>query len=516
MPSASDLPATPEVGHPGALSQAWTPFGGQEWTAGSWEETPELVFPQSVQVFDRMRRTESQIGALLRAIRLPITSARWSLDSEGVSDQVTQLVRTELGLRDLGQKGRGRRRRQGIVWTEHLGHALLAVPLGFTAFEQVYELAPPTADQDLVSLSQVAHLRKLGLRHPRTIAEIVVGRDGGLLGIRQHAPGTDQITTGGVLVEGRTTITSSGVSVGGYPTSSGSSLDDVFIPAERLVMYSLEREGADWAGNSILRGSYKNWMLKDVLLRLSAQIVERNGMGVPSMGFDPTQGGNQAEALRMMTAFRAGATAGLVYPANGYSKPELLGVTGTTVDPLPVIAYHDQAMSRSALAMFLDLGHDAGARALGDTFVSYFKQSLDAVADWIAEVATEHIIRDLVELNYGPDEPYPVMTVDPITDRSLPSATDLKALVDARILTPDDPLEEDIRQRLSLPGMPQNMPFDPAPIEINPADPVPPALAASTRARRGRKPVSSADDLLAEMSELMTRLATLRSPRDHD
>lgn len=412
-----------ELGNQGGLRASWRPNAahGQIFEVDPNEQTPELMWPQSIQVFDSMRRTDGQIAGLLRACTLPILSANWDFDTEGVRPEVEALVRSELGIMP-GGASRRRRRREGIVWKEHLRTALLVLPYGHMPFEQVYEVGAPNPGQDGIGLETVIHLRKLSPRMPRTLTEIRVSRDGGLAGISQPP------------IE---------IAPGRYK--------DVFIPVDRLVFYSLEREGADWTGSSMLRPSYKHWFIKDMLLRVSAQVVERNGMGVPVMSYDESvEGASRAEAERAVQDFRSGATAGLVKPVG--TSFELVGVSGATADPLPVINYHDQAMTKSALAMFMDLGHDAGARSLGDTFVDFFTSSLQAVADSIAETATEHIVRDLVEWNFGPDEPYPVLIPGNLKDNQDVTAATLGSLTSAGIITPDGKLEAHTRTRLNLPA----------------------------------------------------------------
>lgn len=433
MPTTTK-PSTSETGHPGGMGASWDPFRGASYIASSYETTAELGFPYNLAVYDRMRREDGQIGSLLRAINQPILKTPWRLDVEGVDPAVAKFVETELGLTQPG-KARQQRRRQGIVWKTHLREALLCLPFGFMPFEQTYQVGPPTAEQAAAGITgNVAHLSKLAPRLPRTIREIRVDRDGGLAGIVQTSRGWDTARQGA-----RVTIGATGV----Y------GLDDVFIPAKNLVMYSHEREGADWAGSSILRTAYKHWLLKDVLYRVGAQSVERNGMGLPVVEYDPTKG-NEAKALEIASAARAGATAGVALEAGVYDM-KLLGVEGTTKDELPLVKHHDESIGRSALAMFLNLGHDNGARALGDTFVDIFADSLNAETDFFADIGTEHVVRDMVEINFGPDEPYPTLVPDEIAGDSKEASDALATLADAGLITPDDKLEAEIRRRRGLP-----------------------------------------------------------------
>lgn len=430
--AAGDAPTT-ELGAPGVST-----VGG--WL-DTWEDAPELRFPASAVVYDKMRR-DAQIDSVLRAITLPIRRTNWRLTGDDVRPEVMDFVRSELGLDPEQEGARRRRRREGIVFADFLRHALLYLVFGFMPNEQVYEVGPPSPGQDPAGLPRlVAHVRKLAPRMPRSVSNIDVARDGGLDAIRQHIPRRD-----------------------GAP-----GWEEVTIPNERLVMFCNDREGGDWTGRSVLRSSYGSWLIKLRLLKLSAQIVERNGMGLPVINVGP--GGDEAKALDIAKRARAGAEAGLALP-EGYTL-RLVGVEGATVDPLPLIQYHDEAMGRAALAMFLNLGHDNGARSLGDTFVDFFVMADNAVAEDIATTTTEHVIRDLVELNFGADEAYPDLTPDPINAEGTPTAEALAALADKGLLGPMDPdLVDDVRRRYGLPRTAGDVPLPP---ELDPAGPGDPA-----------------------------------------
>lgn len=402
---------TNELGAPGIAT-----IGGY---LDTWEDTPELTFPGSVKVYDAMRR-DAQVDGILRSITLPIRRTGRRLVGDDVRPEVMALVTDELGL-DVEGQGRRRRRRQGVVLGEVIRHALLMLPFGFMPMEQVYEVGPASPGTPVGRPGLVAHLRKLAPRMPRSLTAIDVARDGGLQAIRQLVPR---------------------VGAPGW--------DEVTIPVDRLVMFANDREGGDWTGRSILRSAYPHWLIKQRLMRLGPVIVERNGMGVPVVYY-PSDG-DKAEALRVATAFRAGEQAGAALP-DGY-RLELVGVEGTTRDELPLVKYHDEAMGRAALAMFLNLGHDNGARALGDTFVDFFVDANNATAEELDDVLTEYVIRDLVELNYGPDEAYPALVSDPISAESTPTAEALKALADAGLLGPiDEDLYGEVRRRYGLPKL---------------------------------------------------------------
>lgn len=424
--TVSDAP-TNELGSAAGIAPVYSvgaPITGGGYFVEGLEVNVDLRFPASATVFDRMREEDGQVGSVARAVTYPILSTGRRL--VGGRPEVRRFVEQELGLvADGEEEGRRRRRREGIVFTDHLRESLLMLWFGFIPFEQLYTVGPaaPGLEDPEQPGRLYAHLRKLAPRMPRTLSEVRVARDGGLAGIVQTGvPGARSL---------------------GNPAAG-----DVFIPVDRLVMYVNEREGANWTGRSLLRSAYKHWLIKDALIRLGAQIVERNGMGIPFVNY--TEPSQRAKAIALAKALRAGAEAGGALPPG--MSVSIVGVSGSTADELPRIKYHDESIGRSLLAMFLNLGHDNGARALGATFVDYFLLAVNSVLRNIEETITEHVIRDLVELNYGPDEAYPVLKLDDLTAEATPTAEALKALADAGLITPDDPTEDDLRRRYRLPA----------------------------------------------------------------
>lgn len=179
------------------------------------ETTPELRWPQSIQVFDKMRRTDSQVASVLRAVTLPLKRTTWRIDPNGAPDHVVGFVARELNLPVVGHAATPMTRTRGrFSWSEHLDQALLAMPLGFVPFEQSYRIGEDDG---------MAHLRKLAARPPASVQEIKVARDGGLEWIQQIR---DPSTPAGV---------------------------DLRIPVSSLVVYVCDKEDGNWLGNSILR-----------------------------------------------------------------------------------------------------------------------------------------------------------------------------------------------------------------------------------------------------------------------
>ena len=383
------------------------------WVDLSNEPTPELAWPLSVDVFDKMRRQDAQVASVLRAVTAPIIRTQWRLDATGCDREVAESVALSLGLPIVGDdperatvtQMRGRDR---FSWDEHLRLALLMLTFGHSFFEQVYRLdveASERAGRDQY------RIRKLALRPSRTIANIETARDGGLVSIQQHGSGLDM-----------------------RPTAP--------LPVNRLVAYVNEREGSNWLGRSLLRSAYKNWLLKDQALRTWSTSVDRNGVGVPIYKGAPNETSLDAgEALA--TDMRAGENAGGAIPHG--AEIELKGVDGQVVNIAEFVRYQNEGIARSTLGHFLNLGSQGGGQVgsynYGSVLADTFNLSLDVVAGGIAETASSHVVEDLVDINFGPTVPAPRLVYDEIGTR----ATELDRVREAAGLSSDADLVKLLR-----------------------------------------------------------------------
>lgn len=401
-------PPAPPISERGYVTQTtnW-------WSSDEFEQTPELRWPLSIDVFDKMRRTDAQVASVLRAVTLPVRRTTWRIDPNGARDEVVQQIALDLGLPIVGGEVPATRTRDRFSWPNHLRLALLMLPFGHMFFEQNVRIDD----------AGKARLRKLGPRMPRTLTAVNVADDGGLVSIEQAA--------GASKVE---------------------------IPVNRLVAYVHDQEGGNWLGSSLLRPAYKHWIIKDRLLRVQAQTIDRNGMGIPLYQGAPNEE-SLADGAALAQAWRSGDNSGAAVP-NG-SDLVLRGVEGTLPDADPAIRYHDEQIARAVLAHFLNLGTETGSWALGSTFADFFTLSLQALAEQIADVSTQHIVEDLVDWNWGVDESAPRIVFDEIGSQMPANAQAIKMLVDAGVIFPDRVLEEAMRQLHGLP--PKDLPPPAAP-----------------------------------------------------
>jgi hypothetical protein len=366
------------------------------------------------------------------------TRCRWTIDPSGCRPEVVQQVADDIGLPVAGQDTPGAARVRGVSWAEHLRTALLHLVFGHYGHEL------------LAKIDDAGRARLIGLsdRLPATISNIHVSDQGVLLGVSQDLRGFD---------------------------------DPPQITEDRLVWYCHEREGAAWYGNSLLRPAFGPWLIKQEMIRVHATSNRRFGMGVPVSralpGTSPTPA-QHAEAARMAQSVRVGDQGGAAMPP-GYIL-ELIGLTGSTPDTLAFLRYLDQQMSRMALASFLDLGvSETGSRALGTAFIDLFTLSIQAIADFVADVATRKIAARIVGWNRGEDEPVPRITVADVGSKHEVTAEAIEQLMSSGAITADPQLEAWARRAYRLP---QRAPTAPAPVVPVKAQPV--AARQSRQSRR--------------------------------
>ncbi|MCV7255675.1 hypothetical protein H7J86_26270 [Mycobacterium hackensackense] len=419
-PSATD----PSTWLPGSVPDMW-------W----WELTeqvPDLRWPLSLVTYSRMPREDARCWSLLSAIGLPIRRTQWRINPNGAEDHVVAHIAADTGLPIVGDNGGDKpipRQRDRFSFKSHLRDALSCLRYGHSIFEQVYRY-----DDTGGPFDGKFRLRKLAPRPQFTIRAFNVARDGGLLSIVQDD-----------IVDGRLSLS-----------------DSKLIDISRLVVYRNEPEPGVWIGTSLLRPSYKHWLLKDELMRIQAAAARRNGIGVPVAYTNEADKGNQKKIddyEKIASRFRGGMSAGAAFPAG--AKLEILGVQGNLPDMQQAIEYHDKQIALAGLAHFLNLDR-GGSYALASVQADVFVQSVQAIAEDIADVFNQHVIEDLLDSNYSIDIGCPLLVCDEIGSRQDATAQALALLVQAGLLDADPQMKAFIRQLLGAPALDPNWKPEPA------------------------------------------------------
>lgn len=375
------------------------------------EYNSDLQGQRGIETYDKMRRSDAQVQAVLWVCELPIRSARWAVEPGGddaKSIEIAEAVEANL-LEEMS-----------ITWDDFLRHALLMLPFGFMVFEKVWE----RRDGGL-------RYRKLAPRMPASIDKWDMELDGGLKGVQQ-------------LVWANGTF------------------ERPYIPIEKLLIFTNRKEGANWAGMSLLRAAYKHWYYKDNMYRVDAIAMERHGVGVPyvKMGAEAAVE-DYEEAADILQSLHAHERS-YVVGKHCWEEFSMVGIdrpTQSVVSLKDSIQHHDVMIARSILAQFINLGStETGSYALSEDQSSFFLMALQAVANQITDVMNTYAIKPLVNVNWGPQDKYPRLTYSKLEQRDLFTYGDaIQKLISSGAIVVDEGLRDTIRDLYGLPEEPDTL-----------------------------------------------------------
>lgn len=277
------------------------------------EFNSQLMGQRGMQVFDEIRRSDSQVSAVLLAMELPIRNAYWFFepykDEEGViSDEAKE--HAEFATKALFTK-------MADGWDNKLREILTMLPFGFSAFEKVFE-----------SDGKNVWIKKLGFRKQSTILRWMT---------QDRLPGIEQQ----------------------LPTPGPDGSQTVSIPGKNLVIFTYRKEGDNYEGISVLRSCYKNYYIKDKLYRFDAIKHERQGVGIPVIYLPANATKEQkAVAAKIVKNIRSTEQTGIVMPgseSDGWKFEFADLKAGTSSDLFPSIQHHNREIAKNVLAQFLEL-----------------------------------------------------------------------------------------------------------------------------------------------------------------
>lgn len=387
--------AYPQMDEVGASGTTY--FSGQLTEA---EYNKDLQGQKGRDIYDRMRRSDGQVKAVLSACELPLRAATWIVQpasDEPQDEEIADFISNEL----FGGMPQ--------TWDLFLKHVLLMLPFGFMMFEKVFEV-----------VDNQVRWAKLAPRLPKTLYQWNFSNDGTFTGITQFV-------------------------------WKGNSFEFPVIPVERLLVFTNDREGDNYEGTSILRAAYKHWYYKDNLYRIDGIAAERHATGVPLFKH-PTDAKNDDKArLDQIGEHLYANEKAYVRLAEGYEF-DIKGLSGSIRDIMPSIEHHDRMIARSILADFLNLGSsDVGSWALSKDKSSFFLMSLRSVGRNICDTMNT-AIRQLVDYNWSP-EAYPELMLSNLEIRE--AVAYAKAITDSIMaggVTPGDDVEAVLRNMLYLPA----------------------------------------------------------------
>ena len=195
--------------------------------------------------------------------------------------------------------------------------------------------------------------------------------------------------------------------------------------------------------------------MKNNLYRIDAIACERNSLGIPVYRLSPGFSREDREAAyNFVTQLAAHEATGMVEPpGDPGSGFRIVGYEGRVRDLGPSIEHHNVMISRSALALFMDLGQaQHGSKALGQEHGDFFLLALQNLADQIALDITNSTLRRLVHYNFGDRAPLPRLVAANVQARGLTDIVDaLTQFAQAGLVVSEENLRAFIREELALP-----------------------------------------------------------------
>ncbi len=362
----------------------------------------KLRFPNSAVVYDQMRRSDPQVSAVLQSVFNPIKSATWKVEpaSEEAKDiEVAEFVSKNL----FPDKDRIKEDPNfNKSWEETLHEVLLYIPFGFSVMEKVYTV-----------VNGKIWLKKLSPRLPKTIEQFVFKVNSNVF---DHAV---------QKVNGR----------------------EINLPSNRIVVFTANKEGATLSGISYLRPVYKPWSIKTDLERIQASTYERYGMGTPMGTLPEGKASDEPEGIALIETLENISSNETSYICKPFdTEVEMLSGGATTIpDMQKSIDYYDQQITISFLAQFLNLGVSSfGSRALGNSFVDFFTNSLEGIGDYISAKLNQSLVHELVDFNFNVEK-YPKLVMNRIDSVDMDN---IAVLMDSGALTSSLDIENAIRKTL--------------------------------------------------------------------
>lgn len=231
--------------------------------------------------------------------------------------------------------------------------------------------------------------------------------------------------------------------------------EQIEIPRNKFLLFVNDLEGDNYDGISALRPAWKDWYIRDQLYRIRAVALERGTMGVPVAKI-PDQFSDELAAVARQTVetIRTDEQVGVVLPVDVEFSIEHWEINGPAINA--AIDYHNRQMLLAQLAQFLVLGStNVGSYALSSDQSDLFQMCVNAKANYFAEVLNlEPGLAQLVYLNFPNigNKDLPRLEHGDIGQRSLDKlGRTLMALGQWGFLTPDDATEDRLRQMLDLP-----------------------------------------------------------------
>ena len=413
---------------------------------------PRLI---ALRTYERMMRSDAQVRTAVRACKVPILGGEWFVDP--ASNEQNDLDAAEFAMynfRSLAQP-----------WTRLLEDILRFFEYGDSVFEKVWTPGTWAPHGPNRNSRPVVLLKKLAYRPPVTISNFYYDENGGPLGVHHVAPIPvqpigEQIGASGNPFNVAENPWGAASSIG---YGSGPYQQNVFIPIDKMVVFTYDQYGGDLVGNSILRTAYKHWYYKEYLYKIDGIQKERHGIGIPKITLPPGYNdADKAYAEELGMNLRTDEQAFILQPPGW--EVDFAELKGQPVNALQSAEHHNIMITLNVMVQFIiqAMGGSFGTSASGGggsgrgggAAVSYdlFLKSLRYIGNYICDTFNLYVIPQMIDYNFNVKR-YPQLKVRRIGEnRDMQMfAVSMRNLVQSNVISVDDKTEAWVREELDMP-----------------------------------------------------------------
>lgn len=490
-----------QIGAPGTLN-VWGFITGEDYN-------PDLdgypMFPK----YDQMRRGDAQASASLLQIKLPFKAARKVI--KPASDDPQDLAIADF-IKAVLLEDRAMKR----PFEQVLDHIMLRFDFGCSGSEIIWEIEagdPSEVGSDAATLAAIVARQGDGTLVTRTgkgtyelatddptVLPTIAGA-GMYLRVKDLAPRLPRTFyrwiewDSGPLQGDLKYLQQFAPKNGRYGFWN--------IPAERFMLHTHRREGNNYYGMSLLRSPYPNWFWKQQLYRIDAIRHDRLGAGIFIAKLTQDYKANSAPLDKIEQTLAGLRSHDRAYAIQPYGvEYDILvpkGSAGNATDIVQSIEHHNQMIAASVLQQFSTQGQQKHG-SFGQAKVTHdvFMDALEGQGVEMGTEITDGIIRPLCDANFDmKGRGYPRLEFADIASADVGAiATSMSALATAKLITPDDGLENWLRELHDAPAMPDAIKGldripqpPPAPMIVHPGLPAgtPPPAPADGKGGKGAK-----------------------------
>ena len=401
----------------------------------SEEFLPDLKGDKAARMYKEMSMNEPVITGILYAIRTLVRQTKWEIresddtpEAKAAADFVSECL-----FEDMEQ-----------TWSDTLSEILSFLTFGYSVNEITYKIRRGPTEEERQFKSKFSDnrigWRGFPIRSQESVDKWDIDEeDGSILGVYQQPP---------------------------------PNFDMRYIPRDKFLLFRADAHKNNPEGRSVLRGAYISYYYKKKITTYEAIGISRDLAGLPVLEVplqilsSSASSGEKAVLAAMKNMVQRVSRdeyEGLVIPSeqladgtpSGY-KLKLLSAGGRRpIDVNEIIKRYESRIAMSMLGEFILLGSESvGSFALADSKTSLFSQALGTYLDSISSEFNNQAIPKLMRLNGFQEKDFPTLAYDDIEVPALGELTGaLSGLVGSGILTPDDKLEEYVREHANLPAI---------------------------------------------------------------